>query len=425
MLLGVVVLLYALTSSVLDRASITGPMVLVAVGAVLGPGGADLLHLSVRADSLKVLAEVSLALILFGDASSLTTTGARSQAGVTGRLLGIGLPLTIALGTVACHLLFPGIGWAACALVGSLLAPTDAALGLAVVTNPAVPEGVRETLSIESGLNDGLATPFVYFFLALTLAERTHGHWVHAGVDLAVGVGVGAGVGLAAGWLSAWACRTWTVESRARQLAVLTSGLLCYAAALAAGGNGFVAAYVAGFAFTLGSRGALAHARELADDAGTLSSLAVWLLFGVAAVGPVLAGGISWAAVGYAALSLTIVRMVPVALALVGTGTRAVTVAFLGWFGPRGLASVVFLIVATDTIPASPVVQTLGQVGTWTILASVVLHGLSSRPLATAFGRAVGAGGDVPQGRFTVARRRPAVGPGAAGTAQTVPGGSQ
>ena len=395
-LVSAVVLVYALSSTLLDRASITGPLVLVVVGAALGTGGIDVLHVSVGTEALKALAEVALAIILFSDASSLSVSRARRQIGPTGRLLGAGLPLTMALGAAVCHLLFPQVSWATCALAGCVLAPTDAALGLAVVTNPAVPQRVRETLSIEGGLNDGLATPFVYFFLAVVLSEDTHGHWTHALVELVGGIGVGAGLGLAVGWCCAWACRRWEVADRSRQLAVLAAGLLCFVTALALGCNGFVAAYVAGFAFAIGSRGALANAKELSDEAGIYTSFAVWLLFGATVVGPVFHRGISWTAVAYACLSLTIIRMLPVAISLVGTKNRPITTAFIGWFGPRGLASVVFLIVAIDSIPKSAGLQMLVEVSTWTILLSVVLHGLSSRPLATAFGRVMARAGDTP-----------------------------
>ena len=404
-----VVLAYALSSSLLDRASITGPLVLVVAGAVLGVGGFDVLHASVGNEALKALAEVALAIILFSDASSISVSRARKQVGVTGRLLGIGLPLTMALGAAVCHLLFPHVSWATCALAGCVLAPTDAALGLAVVTNPVVPEGVRETLSIEGGLNDGLATPFVYFFLAVVLSEDTQGHWTHALVELLGAVGLGVGLGLALGWCCAWACRRWEVADRNKQLAVLASGLSCFTTALALGCNGFVAAYVAGFAFAIGSRGALAQSKELSDEAGTYASFAVWLLFGATLVGPVLHAGITWTAVAYACLSLTIVRMLPVALSLIGTKTKPVTAAFIGWFGPRGLASVVFLIVAVDSIPKSDGLQMLIEVSTWTIFLSVVLHGLSSRPLAAAFGRAMSSSGgtlDVSPGPLQMPRSR-------------------
>ena len=414
-ILAATVLLYVLVSSVLDRASITGPLFLMVAGAILGTGGLDVLNLNVGNESIRVLAEVALAIILFSDASSISKRTVRSQVGVTGRLLGIGLPLTIGLGTLICHLIFPSASWALCALIGSLLAPTDAALGLAVVTNPAVPEGIRETLSIEGGLNDGLATPFVYFFLALTLSESTHGHWVSAGFDLLGGVGLGAVLGAALGWICALCARRLTMSEQSKQLAVVVAGLLCFSAALALDWNGFVAAYVAGFAFTIGSKGALRSSMQLSESAGLYTSFAVWVLFGATLVGPILAGGIMWTAVLYGLLSLTVIRMVPVALALVGAHVRPLTTAFMGWFGPRGLASVVFVIVSVDSLSESADPRILVQAATWTILGSVVLHGLTSRPLAEAFGRAVGDttdAPDVPRGAFQ--KRPPSKGLGSA-----------
>lgn len=408
-IIGTVVLLYALSATVLDRFSITGPLVLLVAGVVLGDGGLDVLHISVSAESLRVLAEIALAIILFSDASSISVSSVRGEISTTGRLLGIGLPLTIALGTLVCHLCLPAASWATCALVGSLLAPTDAALGLAVVTNPTVPLGVREALSIEGGLNDGLATPFVYFFIALTLSESTAGHWMHSLAELAGGIGVGIVLGGLAGWLCQWACRRLDVGATQKQLAFVISGLVVFAAALSLGCNGFVAAYVAGFAFAVSSKGALDAAKGLSDEAGIYTSFAVWVLFGVAVAGPILRLGFSWAAFGYACLSLTIVRMVPVALSMIGSKTRPITVAFIGWFGPRGLASVVFLIVAVDRIPVSGNLRVLVSAATWTIVLSVVLHGLTSRPFAAWFGRTVAedsSSHDVPRGRTSMARRR-------------------
>ena len=408
-IIAAVVVLYSLCATVLDRASITGPLVLLVVGSVFGDGGLDVLHISVSAESLRVLAELALAIILFSDASSISVSSARGEVGITGRLLGIGLPLTIGLGAVLCHVCFPAASWPLCALVGSLLAPTDAALGLAVVTNPLVPRGVRETLSIEGGLNDGLATPFVYFFLALSLSESTNGHWWRALVELAGGIGVGIVLGGAAGWLCYWACGHLQVGERHKQLAFLASGLLVFATALELGFNGFVAAYVAGFAFALGSKGALSNSKSLSDDAGIYSSFAVWLLFGVAVAGPILRLGFSWPALLYACLSLTVIRMLPVALSLIGTKTRPLTVSFIGWFGPRGLASVVFLIVAVDQFPHASDLRVLVTAATWTIVLSVVLHGLTSRPFAAAFGRRVQGSSATPEessGPATIGRFR-------------------
>ena len=388
-ILAGVVFAYAIVAGLFDRLSITGPLVLMVAGLVVGPGGLDLVSGSVGSESVKTLTELALAVILFSDASSVSVDSARTEAGVSVRLLGIGLPLTIALGATACHLLFPSASWAICGLVGSLLAPTDAALGLAVVTNEAVPASIRSAINIESGLNDGLATPFVYFFLALSLSTSTAGHWVRSLDQVVAAIAIGLIVGLLLGRLAALAVSRGLTSARSRQLSVLIAGLFCYGLGIELGANGFVAAYVAGFAFTIGSKGSLAPDAELCEETGLYTSFAVWVLFGALLLGPVLRSGVPWQAVLYAVLSLTVIRMVPVALSLIGTGFHFRTLAFIGWFGPRGLASVVFTIVAIDSLPHDLHLQTVVDAATLTIALSVLLHGLTSRPLALRYGRSI------------------------------------
>jgi NhaP-type Na+/H+ or K+/H+ antiporter len=381
------VLVYAVVAGRLDRWSITAPMVLVTVGAVLGDSCLGILHITAGAESVKVVAELTLALLLFADASTIRLRAAEEDVTLPARLLGIGLPLTIALGAVVAHLVF-AVSWAQAALVGSLLAPTDAALGLAVVTNPAVPARIRRALTIESGLNDGIATPFVVFFLAVAAAEADHQRWVATSLkELGLAVVFGAGLGWLVGAVGARARRAGWSTPLSDALVVLVTALLAYQGAVAIGANGFVAAFVAGSVFGTAGRQELAPATELTEDLGLFASFAVWVVFGAVFVGPTLAVGFQAGPVLYAVLSLTVVRMVPVALGLIGTGLRRDTVAFVGWFGPRGLASVVFTLLVYEGLHASPDATALGRVATWTILLSVVAHGLSSGPLAGVYAR--------------------------------------
>ena len=176
-IVAVVFVAYALAARRLDQLSITAPIVLVAAGAVLGAGYLDVLPANVTTESIRLVTELTLALILFADASTVPLRAARDDAMLPVRLLGIGLPLTIALGALAAHLLFPDISWWEAALISSILAPTDAALGMAVVTNPAVPVRIRRALNIESGLNDGIVTPFVSVFLVFVISGVATEHW--------------------------------------------------------------------------------------------------------------------------------------------------------------------------------------------------------------------------------------------------------
>jgi NhaP-type Na+/H+ or K+/H+ antiporter len=381
-----VCVLYGLAARTLDKVSITTPIALVTAGIVLGDGGFKVLHVSAGAESVKVLSEITLAVLLFADASTISLRAAEEDIGLPGRLLGIGLPLTMALGALVAHALFR-VNWAQAALLSCILAPTDAALGLAVVTNTAVPARIRRALNIESGLNDGIATPFVVFFLAVVVAEASHGHWVTGAVRaIVVAVVFGSALGWVTGTLAERGRRAGRTTAATDTLVVLGTALLSYEAALAMDANGFVSAFVAGAVFATASGGTEREPMEFTEDVGLFLSFAVWVIFGALLAGPVLRAGVHLRPVVYAVVSLTVIRMVPVALALVGTKLRRDTVGFVGWFGPRGLASVVFTLLVLEELHGSLEARQLTEVATWTILLSVFAHGLSAGPLARRYG---------------------------------------
>jgi NhaP-type Na+/H+ or K+/H+ antiporter len=400
-ILAVVFAVYALVAGRLDRLSITAPMVFMVAGGILGPGGTDLLKVSFSNETTLTITEITLALLLFADAATVPFRDVEDDASLPSRLLFIGLPLTMVLGTVLAYLMEPSIGWAAAALVATILAPTDAALGLAVVTNRAVPARIRRALNVESGLNDGLATPFVTLFLAIVISEESSGTkgWALAALtQIGLAVAAALAVGLAGGWLVSWAkAHGWT-SGVSEQLAVLSLAVLAYTGSVAIGGNGFVAAFLGGLLFGQATKGRLDGPVEFSETIGLFMSFFVWTLFGALFVGPVLAGQTSWRAITYAVLSLTVVRILPVALSMVGLGLRRSTWLFMGWFGPRGLASVVFTLVALEDLQSGSAPQiTLVQVATWTILLSVAAHGVTAGPLAARYGARTSALGDVPE----------------------------
>jgi NhaP-type Na+/H+ or K+/H+ antiporter len=384
-ILALAFVLYALLAGRLDRLSITAPMVFVVVGGFLGPGGSGLLTVSLSNETALAVTEITLALLLFADASTVRVRDVEGDASLPSRLLLIGLPLTVALGTVLAHLMEPGMGWAAAALVATILAPTDAALGLAVVTNTAVPARIRRALNVESGLNDGLMS-------------ASEGWFASALTQIGLAVVAAVVVGLGGGWLLSRArAHAWT-SPVSEQLAVLALTVLTYTGSVAIGGNGFVAAFVGGLFFGQATRGSLDGPVEFSETIGLFMSFFVWALFGALFVGPVLTGQTHWTAIGYAVLSLTVVRMLPVALSLMGLGMHRSTVLFMGWFGPRGLASVVFTLVALEDLKSgSPEQSPLIQVATWTILLSVVAHGVTAGFLAPRYGAGMSALGDAPE----------------------------
>jgi NhaP-type Na+/H+ or K+/H+ antiporter len=386
---------YALFAQRLERRSITGPIVFVALGLVLGPVGLGLLGESFEGETTLLLTELTLALLLFADASTVPLRDVRADLGLPGRLLGIGLPLTMILGTLLAKAMFPEISWAGAALIACILAPTDAALGLAVVTNKAVPVRIRRALNVESGLNDGIATPFVMLFLALVAIEEGGGG-TEVGAVLAIGLAVvvAVAVGGLGGWLLIQArVRGWT-SGTSEQIAGVGLALLAYSAAVAMGGNGFVSAFLGGLVFGAVTRGHEHRAIEFTETVALIGSLLVWTIFGAVFLTVLLTTPTSWTAIGYALLSLTVIRILPVALALVGQGFRVDTLAFIGWFGPRGLASVVFTLLAVEGLHGGgTAVALLFQVASWTILLSVLLHGLTAGPLGALYGRRINQAG--------------------------------
>jgi NhaP-type Na+/H+ or K+/H+ antiporter len=293
--------------------------------------------------------------------------------------------LTIGAGAALAAGLFPGAGIWVAASIGAIVAPTDAALGASLMQDTRVPVGVRRVLNVESGLNDGIATPFVNLFLAGAVSAevlRVAGAG-QAALDLLGGAALGIGIGVAgAALLSLARKHSWSAPGF-RPLSVLGLALFAYAAAVLAGVNGFVAAFLAGMAFGT----VLPHRDELlgfSEEAGTLMSLLVWFLFGAAILVPGLQNA-SWRDVLFALLALTAVRMVPTALALAGSGLDRATVAFVGWFGPRGLASVVFGLIAFDSLVPADARAVLGAM-TVTVAFSVLLHGVTASPFAARYG---------------------------------------
>ncbi len=382
------VFLWGLTSARLERADVTGPIVFSLVGFLLVETG--LVSGAAEPEAILPLVETALVWVLFSDAARVPLRDLRADAGRCVRLLALGLPLTVVAGWVLAAWLLPGLGGWLALLVGAALAPTDAALGASVVTNPAVPARVRRLITVESGLNDGIVTPVV--FVALAGAVSAEGLADAPGpaaalLDLVIGAAVGGAVGAVGGRLLREArSRGWAAEELSG-IAVLGLAAAAYAASLVAQGNGFVAAFCGGLTFgaTAGRRGPA----ELAftEQAGSLLGLIVWLAFGAVAV-PVLLDHAGWTTLLYAVLSLSVIRMVPVAVAMLGAGMDARTVLFVGWFGPRGLASLVFALITLEEL--GPAADDTVAVITATVLLSVVVHGVSAAPLAARYGRSAG-----------------------------------
>ena len=375
---------YGAVSVLLGRFSVTMPIIFVVVGALFGPRG-----VFSTADA-ELLIEMTLALLLFADASTLAFRQVRDDPGPPTRLLLITMPLIIALGGLVAYGLFPGEGWGFALLLAAILAPTDAALGLPIFSNPRVPVRIRRALNVESGLNDGIATPFVALFTAMALAHETQkvGSWLLSALgEIGIGVGAGIAAGLLGGWLFAAAVKRGWTSATGEQIGNLALAMCAFWAAKALGGNGFVAAFVGGILFGYATREQLHVATEFTETVGTVLSLFVWTAFGANLVPP-LVQAFQPLALLYALLSLTAIRMIPVAISMIGTRFRPDTSLIMGWFGPRGLASVVFGLIAYESFhEAGESTDLLADALAWTVLLSVVLHGISAVPLANWYAR--------------------------------------
>ena len=389
--LATVVFAFGLVSRRLEGTILTAPIVFVAAGVILGPAGFDLVQLELDDHTVLLLGEIALAIVLFTDAASIDLTTLRQNEGLPLRLLGIGMPLTIALGTAVAALVLTDLTFWEAAIVGTVLAPTDAALGQAVVSNPRVPVRVRQALNVEAGLNDGLSVPFLALFLTLAVAEeelQPASYWMRFALEqIGLGVLVGVGVGLAGGWLlNRASSRGWMTDSFQR-LALLAIALIAWALADHIGGNGFIAAFVAGLAVVPTVERVGERLIRFTEAEGQLLNLSVFFVFGVVAMG--LIESSSWEVALYALLSLTLIRLIPVSVSLAGTHLRSVSVLFAGWFGPRGLASIVLGLIVVAEAPLLAGREVIEAVVALTVLLSVLLHGVTAAPLAEAFARRV------------------------------------
>ena len=388
---ALVIVLFVAQSARVGRLHLTAPIVFTALGFL----ASRLVEGEVDASLVRELAELTLAVVLFHDAAQVKPRQLRTDAGLCARLLLVGLPLTILLGYGAAWLLFPGLGIGLALLVAAALAPTDAGLGAATVLNPVVPQRVRRLLNVESGLNDGLATPVVLFAITIAAGTDSERPLISALEELGKGLVAGVVLGAVAGLLMGLGRRRGWTEPSLVPVAALAVPLLTYYGSVAAGGNGFVSAFVSGtaFAWALDRSSRLAPAQSdedteqalrFAEWTSVVLGYVVWGLFGYVALADLSA--LTWQSAVFALLSLTVLRMLPVALSLLGSGLRLPTVGFIGWFGPRGLASVVFAVLAIESIPSSPELRTVLATMVLTVLLSVLLHGISADPLAERYG---------------------------------------
>ena len=385
----VLVFLHTLVSKWLESTPITVPIVFTAAGIVTFLCLPELHDRQVNLDLWLRIAETGLVMLLFTDASRTDLRILKHIRNLPVRLLSAGMLLTILLGGLGALVVFRGLSVWEAGILAAILAPTDAGLGQIIVNSPRVPAGIRQALNVEAGLNDGLSVPFLLFFIALAGAGG-NSHTALSGLiveQLGYGALVGVGIGLLGGWLLNVAHqRSWTAHSW-QQFGVVALPLLCMVASEAVGASMFIAAFVAGLAVQVGFRDASKHSVAFTEDWGQLLNLAVFFFFGIRVA-------FAWPEFGmshmlYAILSLTVVRMLPVALALAGTRLSRATVLFMGWFGPRGLASIVLGLICMEEKLHTPGVNDVRLAVMVTVLLSIFAHGLTASPGIARYARRI------------------------------------
>ncbi|KHK66776.1 cation:proton antiporter [Pseudomonas frederiksbergensis] len=380
-LLAAFLLTYSIFAGRFESRLLNGPLMFMLAGLILGPAFLGILQPRIDKDGLRILAELTLAIVLFSDAANANLKTLKAYEGLPLRLLLLGLPLTMLSGWLVGIWLFPQVPSLELAILATLLAPTDAALGKAVVSNPKVPASVREGLNVESGLNDGICVPVLLMFLALLIEEQTRSPLSMAGLLFIEELGIGAVTGVVL-TLIAWRLQRYSGQHQWQtpvwsQLMLPGLAVLCFATAQAIGGSGFIAAFVGGlfasYLFTQQKH----HLLKASEEFASLLSVVTWVVFGALVV-PRAWSSLTVEVWLYALLSLTVIRVLPVLISLAGSRFDLETRLFIGWFGPRGLASIVFAVMILEyPLEAS---HTLVAVAVCTVFLSVLLHGLTANP---------------------------------------------
>ena len=388
-ILALFIFCYSIIAGRLERTALSGPIIFVFAGLLMGPLGLGWFDGDVSRTELRVVADLTLAVILFIDAANADLAILKRQFRIPSRMLLLGLPGAIFLGTIIASLMFDTLSLFEAAILGTILAATDAALGKGVVTNKAVPDEIRQGLNCESGLNDGLCVPVLFVFIALALGSGTEGGSTMLALELLIeelGIGLVVGLGLTAvgARVLQWCNNKGWVTDIWKQVTVVALAIGCFSVAQSLHGSGYIAAFAGGLLFGFKAKEATHRLVLAAEGTGETLALMTWMLFGAIVIGQSIQH-FTWKMLVYALLSLTIIRILPIFLSLTGTGVSTSSKLFLGWFGPRGLASIVFaIIVINKGVPGGKFVA---MIVVLTVFFSLVAHGVSANPLATLLGQ--------------------------------------
>jgi len=388
-LCAIIILFFGLLSKLAERSVITAPMVFVTIGLLLGPAGLSLLHVDIEAEAIQLLAEITLIIILFVDASFIKLTDIKSRLqGLPIRLLFIGLPLTMAFGSITAFVFFPNYDIWLLVVLALILSPTDAALGQAVVKSPAVPSNIRDSISTESGLNDGISLPPIFVCLAVIASGLGHisneDHWYKfMALQLTLGPIIGSAIGFFGGRMIEFAHQRDWMDTVFQRLTCLSIAILAYAVAELFEGNGFIAAFCAGLFLGVKNTNVRARIQEFGETEGQMFTLFVFVMLGLIII-PDFAPFWDLKALVYALLSLTVIRIVPVFICLIGSGLSNYSKFFIAWFGPRGIASILYLLIALEQIGSAGHEYILSII-VLTVLLSIFAHGITAVNMSNHF----------------------------------------
>lgn len=390
LVIALVVLLYGYISRALSRFNISGPMMFTGIGLLLSPLAFNFTQVGINAGYITIIVEVALVLVLFSDAALLDLKLLKKSWKIPARLLFIGLPLTIISGAFVAQLIFPEEPTTYLILLALLLTPTDAALGKAVVSDPNVPKKIRSSINVESGLNDGIVFPILLTVVAMIssgLTQAEDNSWVvYVFEQITFGALVGGAVGFLGTKLIMIAVKHNWMEPNYRNLIPIALAILSFYLAESLEGNGFIAAFFAGLYAGNTSEKTREHIEDFAESEGELFVLISFFLFGLAFV-PATIEYVTWNVVVYALLSLTVLRMLPVMISLIGAKLDFATMAFIAWFGPRGVASILYVLIVAHEMGSIEGFETIYAVVTVTVLMSILAHGLSAQPFANLYAK--------------------------------------
>jgi NhaP-type Na+/H+ or K+/H+ antiporter len=388
--IAIVILGYGYFSRLLNRYNISGPMVFTAVGILLSPLFLGSGTIQPNSKAVQIIAEIALILVLFSDAAALNLAHLKTQWKLPTRLLFIAMPITIILSTYTAQLFYPGESILYLFLLALILAPTDAALGKAVVSDTRIPEIVRNTINVESGLNDGIVFPVLLTTLAIITSEQVGDQGSGWMSYIAQQISIGAIAGGLVGWTGAKLARKaigreW-MEHQYFNLIPIALAIFAYYFAEYFGGNGYIAAFFGGLLLGNTDLELKSYVENFAESEGEFLVMVTFLIFGLVFIPATIAYWDTKVWI-FALLSLTVLRMFPVVIGFGRFKLDFPTRLFIGWFGPRGIASILYILVAMHQLGTIQGHETIFAVASLTISLSIVLHGLSAQPLAILYSR--------------------------------------